>query len=125
MAGGGGQGKATDGTGSPTGVASTASLRTRCTVTSSSMVTVRTPVAISAGSTLKLPESASTSHSGVWVMVCIDPSTAAPSTGQARTSVPPSWRTIHGHRRKASSGSSFTVQRQPRSGSITGWALEK
>ena len=79
---------------------------------------------ISFMSALKLPESASTSQLRVWVIVCMDPVTVAPSTGHVLTCVPlPSWRTRCGCIPAAVS-TSFTVHMQSRSSSITGWAVE-
>ena len=113
-------------TGEPDGRPSSCSLRTSHTGTSSSVVRVRSPPIISAGSALKLPESARMTQLRVWLTVWMEPPNETPSRGQCRTSVPPSKRTTEGCMPKVGSitGCSFTVQRQSRSGSTTGWAVE-
>lgn len=77
---------------------------------------------------LKFPESQRITQSRVWLSVCTDPPNDMPSSGQCCTEVPSarSQRTTEGRMPKLGSatGSSFTVQRQSRSGSATGCAEE-
>ena len=75
-------------TGEPLGSPSSCSLRMSHTGTSWSMVSSRSPPNISAGSGLKLPESARMSQSRVWLTVWVEPPKTTPSSGQYRTCVP-------------------------------------
>ena len=90
------------------------------------MVTVRSPPAISPGSALKLPESARTRWSRVWLTVWDDPNTTPLLIGQTLTSVPsPSQCTTWSCVLPSALNDCFTVQRHWRSGSTTGCAVEK
>jgi hypothetical protein len=118
--------KQTGVTGVPDGRPSSASLRISHTGTAFSMVAVRSPPNISPASALKLPESLRMTQSRVWLTVWAEPSKVMPSSGQWRTRVPSSRSQQTSDGRIPTTGSkttsSFTDQRQWRSGSATGWA---
>ncbi len=116
--------EATASTVSPGGVDRSWSLRITHTGVLVSITAVRSPPAISPRSGMKLPESASTRKSRLWVTQCAPPRTFASLTGQRLTVVPvPSqWTTSTPWVPEAMSMTSFTDHMQSRSGSTTGCA---
>ena len=109
-------------TGVPSGAVSRSSLRISHAGSSGNVVTVRSaPPSASAGSTRKA-QSTSTSQSRVCATVCIDWGSETPARGHRRTVVPsPSHRTTC---TSPVSGCERIVQRQARSGSTAGWAVD-